>query len=160
MTLTFDDAFEIEIVSCFYRVGRKSYVLEKYGITIAYLNSLIRKPEYSEVNIKKKTRSLKKISRFREIVQYFEISNDRLATAKKFGLKLEDFDHTLTKMRNSIFYNSENYAEVISYLNGFRKMVVDNYQKEPTRRNNELLMKLEIALGKSVEDIKIEYKID
>ncbi|AMW80540.1 hypothetical protein AMD27_16620 (plasmid) [Acinetobacter sp. TGL-Y2] len=160
MTLTFDDAFEIEIVSCFYRVGRKSYVSEKYGITIAYLNSLIRKPEYSEVNIKKKTRSLKKISRYREIIQYFEISNDRLATAKKFGLKLDEFDHTLSKMRKSIFYNSENYNDVISYLNGFRQMVVDNYTKEPTRKNNELLMKLEIALGKSVKDIKFEYEID
>lgn len=112
-----------DILACYYRVGAKTYVVNKYNISPITLTKYLNNPKFSKANVNKRISTKQKIARFREILCFYE-KNGRELTIKKFNMKAEIFDKQLLEMLRVVFYNGFEYKKKMSEIQQYRDQLV------------------------------------
>lgn len=135
-----------DILACYYRVGSKTYVVNKYSVSPITLTKYLSIPKFSKANVTKRISSKQKMARFREILIFYE-KNGRDLTIKEFNMKAEIFDRQLLDMLKVVFYNGFEYKKKMYEIQKYRDQLVkanalfsDSYIEDLIEQANWYLM--------------------
>ncbi len=148
-----------DMLSCYYRVEVKSYVVKKYGISADTLNKYLKNPKYSEKLVNKRLANRNKLEKYREILE-FHNQYGKEKTIQNYKLKEENFDERLQNMKYAVFYNRLNYKEIIRQLENCLEGLEKAYKVKPDRLTLNQIIKANRYLMVSEAEIKTKYNLE
>ncbi|MCK4083825.1 hypothetical protein HCY52_08345 [Acinetobacter radioresistens] len=148
-----------EMLSCYYRVEVKSYVVKKYGISADTLNKYLKNPNYSEKLVNKRIANRNKLVKYREILEFYN-QHGKEKTIQNYKLKAENFDERLQDMKYAVFYNRLNYKEIIRQLENCLDGLEKVYKVKPDRLTLNQIIEANRYLMVSEAEIKTKYNLE
>lgn len=148
-----------DILSCYYRVEVKNYVVKKYGITAATLNRYLKDPNYKEIRVNKRISNRQKIAKYRELLNFYN-QHGKEKTIQNYKLKAEIFDDFLQNIKYVVFYNRLDYKPIRRKLKKCLEDLESVYELKPDKVTLELIIQANRYLMVSEEEIKAKYKLD
>jgi hypothetical protein len=148
-----------DILSCYFRVEVKSYVVKKYDISADTLNKYLKDPNFDEKNVNRRIAIRNKLKKYREILEFY-YSNGREKTIQKFKLKEERFDSRLEDMKKSVFYNKLDYKNIVQRLKSCLEDLEKIYKVKPDKVTLKEIIQVNHYLMVSDEEIKSKYNLE
>lgn len=148
-----------DILSCYYRVEVKNYVVKKYGITAATLNRYLKDPNYTEIRVNKRISNRQKIAKYRELLNFYN-QHGKEKTIQNYKLKAEIFDDFLKDIKYVVFYNRLDYKRIRSKLKKCLEDLESVYELKPDKVTLQMIIQANRYLMVSEEEIKAKYNLD
>lgn len=148
-----------DLLSCYYRVEVKNYVVKKYGISANTLNKYLKDPNNTEKLVNQRIANRNKIKKYKEILNFYNQYGEE-KTIQNYKLKEENFDERLQNMKYAVFYNRLNYKEIIRQLENCLDGLEKAYKVKPDRLTLNQIIKANRYLMVSEAEIKAKYNLE
>lgn len=148
-----------DILSCYYRVEVKSYVVKKYSISADTLRKYLKDPNNTEKLVNKRIANRNKLTKYQEILSFYN-QYGREKTIQNYKLKAEKFDERLQDIKYAVFYNRLNYKDIIRQLENCLEGLEKAYKVKPDQSTLKRIIEANRYLMVSEEEIKAKYNLE
>lgn len=142
-----------EVVQCYLRVDNKSYVSRKYNLNLHTLRKWVNQYEKE----KDKDSYAKKLAKFAEVVNYYNLTGDYNLVAHKYNIHPQKIEEVLDEYKSELHFLNPNYKEIKRELLRLLSIFTEAYNRTKSRFVLEKVVLIELCLGRDDRYIIEKY---